>query len=319
MVGDALTPPPFHPRWPWVGGDLQTLRDAIRRPSWPLPPAEELSVELGDGDRVRMLVHPGGAPTVLLVHGLTGCADSIYVRAATHGHLIAGRAVARVDLRGAGPSRATCRGWYHAGRTDDLRRLVAALPPGLRAGGVVVQGFSLGANMALKLAGEGVGDLPVVAVVGVSAPLDLAATSRRFLAWRNRPYHAWLLGRMKAEAVAGAAAVDAADRALVARLRDTRDFDDRFTAPRHGYCDAADYYARCSAGPGLLDARLPVLMIHADDDPWIPVAPYLALAPRLPANVRMVIAQGGGHVGFHGRGDRLPWSERVVAAFLARL
>ncbi len=317
----------FRPRFPWLGGDLQTLRnfllltargDVTDLGRWPAE-RQLLAMDDGSGDRLAASLHRPApiaaqrrAP-VLLIHGLTGCEDSSYIRASTAHLLAAGHPVIRLNLRGTGPSRATCRLQYHAGRSQDLVDAIAALPRDLVADGLYAVGYSLGGNVLLKLLGEGRANLPIRAAASVSAPIDLARSARRITHWRNRLYHRWLLGRMIAEAVPGTAS--AAERDAVLTARTVIEFDDRFVAPRNGFAGAADYYRRCSAAAYLDGIGVPTLVIHALDDPWIPGTIYRdvdwpanpALTPLLPAR--------GGHVGFHAAGDTVAWHDRRIAAF----
>ena len=78
-----------------------------------------------------------------------------------------------------------------------------------------------------------------------------------------------------------------------------------------------DYYRRCASGPYLAAIRVPTLVVHADDDPWIP-APSIrtAAAGRSPA-VTLRMAVGGGHVGFHARGEATPWSDGLIVSHFA--
>ena len=197
---DATGYPAFQPRAPWWGADLQTLRNTLRGPvsavGWLDEGAgEQLWLPLGDGTGDELsgqLHHPGGRPAsvaraerplVVLVHGLGGDETSVYLRV-TAAHLLGlGHPVLRLSLRGAGPSRERCRFQYHAGRSADLRAALATLlaaRPELAANGIALVGYSLGGNLVLKLAGEGAGELPLRAIVSVSAPIDLAEASRRF-------------------------------------------------------------------------------------------------------------------------------------------
>ena len=124
----GLTPdfPPFRPGVPWWGPDLQTLRNFLsaRAGGRPVLDGERLHLAMNDGsgDRLAALLTPapGGKPLVVLIHGLTGCETSMnMVRAAMHHHA-RGHPVLRLNLRGAGPSRASCAGDYHAGCSKDL-------------------------------------------------------------------------------------------------------------------------------------------------------------------------------------------------------
>ena len=312
--------PTFAARAPWWGGDLQTVRNALLpRPRLPGGAGERLEFPTSDGagDRLLARFHKGdpGRPLALLIHGLTGCEDSVYVRASAAHLLDRGHPVLRLNLRGAGPSRDSCRERYHAGRSEDLRAVFAALPAALTASGVVAIGYSLGGNILLKTLGEAGPPPQLRAAAAVSAPVDLAAAWRRFSRPRNRLYHRWLLARMKKEALAPAVALDARERAAVKAAATVREFDEVFVAPRNGFADAADYYARCSALRFLDRIEAPTLIFHADDDPWIPAAPLRDYDwTRAPA-CRLLLCRGGGHVGFHGQGGAVAWHDRCAARF----
>ena len=309
----------FRPRPPWLGGHLQTVRDRITRPHYPLPPAETLMVAVSDGDQLAIQVHrPGrrpGGPLATLIHGLGGSAESDYIRASTHGLLAAGFAVARVDLRGAGRSGQSSAGMYHAGRTEDLRAVLRRLAD--EADTLAPVGFSLGGNLTLKLLGEPLDGIPVVAGAAVSAPLDLALGTEHLSTVAFGTYQRYLIAKMRRDLTRPGSVVTVEERARLARVRGILDFDDAITAPRNGWRDAAEYYAINSALGFLAAITLPTLVIHAMDDPMIPAAPYRSVDwAALPTVTREITAHGG-HVGFHGRGSRLPWYVGRIAAFLS--
>lgn len=316
--------PPFRPRFPWWSADLQTLANFLYPSPKDLAPhtAEGLLVDLcdGTGDRLFCAVHrPSRAieakPLTILIHGLTGSQESSYIVSMARCLLDAGQRVLRLNLRGAGPSRATCRGQYYAGRSQDLRALLANLPAELMADGVRVVGYSLGAAMLLKYLGEEGEAAPLLAAAAVCAPIDLSATCRRMLERRNSLYHRRLLGMMKIEATAPGADLHEGERSAILGSRTIWEYDEAFIAPRHGFAGAEDYYERCKPVRFMADIRVPTLVMAALDDPWIPGALYTrydwsgnkALMPLLPL--------GGGHVGFHGAGSRRPWSDQAVMKF----
>jgi len=313
----------FRPRPPWWGGDLQTLRNFVLRvtvdlSAWPDAPLLFPMAD-GSGDRLLGFAHrlaKPSQPTVLLVHGLAGSSESSYMRG-TAAHLLGlGHQVVRLNLRGAGASRELCRFQYHAGRTEDLAAVIGQLPADLVRDGVCVVGYSLGGNAVLKLVGEG-RQLPIRAAASVSAPIDLSATAHRFVAPRNAPYHWWMLARMKREAMAGSAAITPAERDAVAAARTVIEFDDRFIASRNGFLGAEDYYARCSAQGFLAGISAPTLLIHADDDPWIPSGAYRGRNWSANPALTPALTKGGGHVGYHARGDDVTWYDRRIAAYFA--
>lgn len=319
--------PPFRPRPPWLGRDLQTIRNAVLRPGIDLVPwpGQRLWLPLADGsgDELAATLHMGRArgPLVVLVHGLCGCEDSFYVRASARYHLSRGHPVVRLNLRGAEPSRQGCRGHYHAGRSEDLRRALTALGElsgGLMDNGVMLVGFSLGGTMLAKFLAESGEDFPVRAAALVSAPLDLAATQRQFMRPRNRAYHAYMLRRMKAEALAPPASLSRRERRVIARVRSVYEFDDRFIARRFGFAGADDYYARSSAERFLGVVAVPTLVVHALDDPWIPPAAYERFPWSSNQQLLPLLSPKGGHLGFHGRGSHVPWHDRCVGRFFDR-
>ena len=318
----AGTVPPFRERAPWFGGDLQTLRNAVRGAPPDLPGGERLLLPVSGGDRLAArLDRPhdrSGRPLIVLVHGLAGSEASGNVVASMR-HLVGqGWPVLRLNLRGALPSCPTAAGHYHAGRTEDLAEALRGLPADFIRHGIVVLGHSLGGNLVLKFMGEGGHALPVLAAVAVSTPIDLAATCARMMTRRNFVYHRYMLDAMKREALAQGAAVSATERAVIAAVKTVYEFDDRFIAPRFGYRDAQDYYESNAAKYFLASIARPTLVLHALDDPWIPAACYASIDwSRLPM-IEAVLTPTGGHLGFHGRGSRVPWHDRVTAWWLAR-
>ncbi len=309
----------FRPRPPWWGGDLQTLRNFVvmrnLRIGLPMVTGERLYLPMTDGSGDRLAASltpaPGRRPLVVLIHGLTGSEESTYMLTSARRFHALGYPVLRLNLRGAGPSRATCRGHYHAGRGEDLRDALDALDPAPAAAGLILVGYSLGGNMLLKFLTEHGGGFPIRAAATVSAPIDLAATTRHIMRPRNLIYHRRLLAGMKRDALAGG--LRPAERDAVEAARTVYEFDDGFVAPRHGFGGADHYYAACAA-LGFLDAvPVPTLMIHAQDDPWVPAAAYLDYDWRANPRLTALISRGGGHCGFHDRGGT--WHDRAMAVF----
>ena len=284
-------------------------------------------VDTPDGDFVDLdwLAQSGrpGAPLLLVLHGLEGCARSHYVT----GVLAHARAA---GWRGVALNFRSCSGepnrrprFYHSGDTGDLdhvvRRLVAR-EPDLRLG---VVGVSLGGNVLLKWLGEQGQAAPtaVAAAVGISVPFDLEACARaldRGLA--RRVYTAGFLRTMRRKVVRKAHAFPGfVDLAAVRRARTFAAYDRAMTAPVHGFADELDYWRRSSCAGYLVRIRRPTLLINALDDPFVP-ARALPPAEALPPGVRLELTTRGGHVGFVD--GRWPWrveswAERRAVAFLA--
>ena len=222
-----------------------------------------------------------------------------------------------MNLRGAGPGASASRFHYHAGRSADLRDFLTGLArqePDLCAQGFFLVGYSLGANMMLKFLAEYGRDFPVRAAVSVSAPLGLKATQERMMAPRNRLYQNYLLKRMKAEISEVVLARAGVTRAALWGLRNIYQYDDRIVAPANGFEGAEDYYRRCSSGAFLAGIGLPTLLIHAKNDPWIPAESYVGALKLENPQVRTLLLEKGGHVGFHTSAGGAAWHDVTIRA-----
>ncbi len=316
--------PAFRPRFPWWGGDLQTVASRLLAPVEDLAPhaAERLRFELpdGTGDTLLAMLHRpamprAGAPLVLLIHGLTGGEGSRYMLTMARLMLERGYRVLRLNLRGAGPSRALCSGHYYAGRSQDFRLLLSLLPPNLVCDGLVAVGYSLGGAMLLKYLGEEGAASPLAAAATVCAPIDLAVTCRYMMRPRNLLYHRYIIELMKREATGEGAVLSDAEREAILRSRTVWEYDDVFIAPRYGFADAADYYERCKPVRFMAGIRVPTLVLAAGDDPWIPSALYQGYDWAGNPALRPLLPESGGHVGFHGADGEQPWSDLAIARF----
>ncbi|MDA1099288.1 MAG: alpha/beta fold hydrolase [Proteobacteria bacterium] len=301
---------------------MQTLRNSLIKAPRPLP-GERLQMAMADGsgDRLWALYNAGDdavKPLVILIHGLAGCEGSSYITVSARYFLQQGFSVLRLNLRGAGPSRPTCALQSHAGRSQDLHDAILALPTAAVAQGVVVVGFSLAGNMSLKFAAEYGAELSIRAVASISAPIDLAVTAANMLRARNVLYNRKLLRDFCRECLAPGAALDGRERAAIVAARNFVDLDNDFVAPRNGYRDACDYWANCQALGYLAQIKVPTLLLHAQDDPIVPVAPYCDYPWGRNSWLFPEISRWGGHVGFHTKRNR-HWHLDRVLNFLTQL
>jgi predicted alpha/beta-fold hydrolase len=189
-----------------------------------------------------------------------------------------------------------------------------------RGSPIALAGFSLGANLVLKLAAEAADDpLPGLdCVLAANPPIDLAACSTAMARAENRLYDwnftRWLhsqanrLHRLYPEL---------GDPGLNG-VSSVYEFDDRYTAVRNGFSSADDYYARSSSLFAISRIALAGLVVHAADDPFIPAEPFSRVS--FPADLQLELMDCGGHLGYVSRkrwqGDRR-WLEARLAAWLA--
>jgi len=289
---------------------------------WPRPADAQYPVErrlFRTEPDVEVLVESQRPPDraageIVLVHGLEGSGAAGYVRSLSYAAVHAGFAAHRFNMRTCGGTEGLCRTLYHAGLTSDL----AAVLRQLRAEGAApafLVGFSLGGNVALKLAGE-MGDEArelVRGVCGVSVPLDLAAATRRLAQWDNRVYEIRFVRRMRAR-ICATGRYHASD---FRGLRTVYQLDDRITAPSFGFGNAENYYRTQSAMRYLEGVRVPVLLIQAKDDTFIPFDIFGAKELRSNPWIRLVATEHGGHLGFLGRRPRRFWADAVIMDWIA--
>ncbi|ASK35853.1 alpha/beta hydrolase [Alcanivorax sp. N3-2A] len=310
---------------------LQTLwGPTLRRPP-PLSRRRE-TLPLADGDHL-LLDHAGPAPrsgtsalTVLLIHGLSGCSDSHYVRGTQARLAEAGIASVAMNSRGAARPNDTALS-YHAGETDDLDAVIEHLSGGAARRPLLAIGVSLGGSRLLNwLAQRDSGALS--AAVAVCSPLQLAVCADRMEQGISKVYRRHLIRQLLANLRRQRLHLQHVAPHQARRLAalDTRGlnsfwrFDDQIIAPLYGFRDAGHYYAECSAGPRLHRIRTPTLMIQAADDPFMS-ARTLPSQADLGPGVTLEIARHGGHVGFIAGSPRRPqyWLEKRLTAFAAGL
>jgi len=298
--------PPFEPH-PWFrGGHVQTIAGRyIPGPRLRLPSTYH-EIELDEGDRLSVLESipsgwcPGG-PTALLVHGLAGCARAPYrVRVAIR--LVGiGVRVVRMNLRGAGAGFGSARGIYHAGRTDDLRRVAEWMARRSPGSPIALLGFSLGANLVLKLAAEAALEPldGLDAVLAANPPIDLAACCRHIRRPENRVYDRHFVRMLRKEVTRLHRAFPDLGPVSFPRDLSLLDFDNFYTSPRNGFAGAVDYYTRNSAAPLIPQINIPGLVVHAADDPFIPVEPFYEVS--FPDGLILELLPSGGHLGYLSR------------------
>lgn len=310
----------FEERAPWIGADLQTLRNFFLPQPKIFTASTSIKLPMSDGD---MLVASLNAPTepprrpiLILVHGLTGSENSANILSATNYFVQKSWRVLRLNLRGSAPTRPLSRGHYHAGKTQDLREALNQLPPELQENGVILIGHSLGGNLILKFLGEGVRDEKVIGGVSISSPLILREACAQMMKSRNFFYHQHILKAMKEEALAPGATLSKAQTKAIISAQSIYDFDHNFIAPLFDYEDADDYYIKNSCRKFLGGITKPTLIIHALNDPWIPPQAYLEVNWDLYPTIHPKITKSGGHLGFHSKKNTVAWHNLLAHDWL---
>lgn len=303
---------PFNPAFPWIGGDLQTIRsNLVKKPDKPLVSRRLLVPLLDRSGSINVAVtDPAeGKNTALkgntvLFHGLGGHEESTYLMHVTHRLVAAGYRVYRMNYRGIGPSRKTSSGPYSAGLTDDIRAVLKKVTrdclsqADMRAAGMVPRppdaiGFSLGGQMLLRCLGEDGARAKQYChiAMSVSAPLDLLQSVEQIEKTRNRLYEKYLVRRMQSD-------LKSCANDKMKYCSTVRQIDGRIIAPHFGFADAEDYYRSVSCLAVLPMIKVPTFLLHAQDDPWIPIAPYMSDQVQKNPCLGVSLPKFGGHVGF---------------------
>jgi predicted alpha/beta-fold hydrolase len=328
LAARVLAAKPFEPHPLLRNGHAQTLAGlawprGFRPSSHPEDEARLFEIERGVRLLARCRWHENRTerPTLVLVHGLGGSSESPYVLGVDRLAYRAGMNVVRLNQRNCGGTERLTPTLYHSGMSGDLRAVVGELVEDDRLRRVFVGGFSMGGNLVLKMAGELAEKAPcaLLGVCVVSPLLDLAETARRIEWPSNRPYQ-WSFVRGLRRLVRRKSEVypDLYDARGLDRVRTIREYDNLYIAPHGGFADADDYYARSSALRFVPGIRLPTLVIHAQDDPLVPIGPLRR--PEVLENAWVLTATPphGGHVAFISdakTGGRFWAEERLVEFF----
>lgn len=261
--------------------------------------------------------------TVVLVHGLGGSADAPYMLGVARLAYRMGANVVRLNQRNCGGTEHLTPTLYHSGMSGDVAAVVRELIEADGLTRIAVGGFSMGGNLALKMAGEMGEDTPpeLRGVCAVSPALDLAETVRSLEKPSNGLYERLFVRGLRQLAERKKELYpERYDVSGIEHLRTLRGFDEAYTAPHGGFADAEDYYARSSAIRVVSRARIPTLILHAKDDPFVPYSPLLR--PEVSANPHIAteIPLHGGHVAFvsNNKAARF-WAEESLARFCQTL
>jgi predicted alpha/beta-fold hydrolase len=313
----------------WTGGHWMTLYAWGHPRAFPSLPAPEPRF-FDVAERSRVLAHCHWQPrrwehpVLLALHGLESSSDAHYVRGLADKAFSAGFSVVRLNQRNCGATEHLSEGLYHSGLTVDPLAVIRELIDVDGMASIAVAGYSLGGNLALKLAGELGRDTPseLRAVCAVSPTMDLTVCVAALEEPQNRIYQ-WhfvrnLKRRMrrKANAFPGRFSLDALER-----IGTIRQFDEAYTAPYHGFRDAADYYYRASAMRVIGQIAIPALIITAADDPFVPPQPFRDPAVTGNPNITVELTPHGGHCGFVEQPNAIYdgyWAERTIIEFISK-
>ncbi len=308
QVAAEINSRPFVPHRLITKGDAQTIGAYL----WPA--RLRLHDETGDEERLfsvapdakvlaRCRWQPGRLehPTLVMWHGMEGSIASAYMLTTAAKAFRAGFNVVRVNMRNCGATEHLTPTLYHGGMSGDLRAVLDELVKKDRLAQIVIAGFSLGGNKVLKLAGEYGNEPPpeLKAVCSISPSINLRAGCDLLMKPRNWLYHQDFLYFLKRRIkLKEKLFPDLYDSTGLRGIRTIEEFDSRYIAPAFGFESVNDYYAKASALTVMGQIRIPTLIIHAADDPFIPIEPLRDPSVTANPNILLIETERGGHVAF---------------------
>lgn len=300
--------PEFRPHPLLRGGHAQTLFTYISRGVKAPSVTNRHQITLSDGDRI--VLHDNCprnwtpfSPAILLMHGLTGCHQSCYMQRCAAKMNARGWRVFRLDHRGCGAGAGLADFPYHAGRIGDIQAALDRVESLCPNAPLFPIGFSLSGNILLKMATAESSQLPrnLTGLTAICPAIDLARACENICQPANRYYDRFFVKRLWKQTLEYAGVHRLLSHVIDsdARPGSLREYDDMVTSPMGGFLDAGDYYRSASCTQDLQALEHPTLIIAAKDDPLVPVDCFDGV--KLADETRLILAEGGGHLGFFGR------------------
>jgi predicted alpha/beta-fold hydrolase len=306
------------PRW-LQNGHLQTIFPQLRRVKGIRYRRER--IKTSDDDFLDLdWAEKGSKRIVILSHGLEGNTQRNYVLGMI-------RALHRNGWDALAWNYRSCSGeinrklrWYHSGETSDLQEVILHTIARNIYSEIALIGFSLGGNVTLKYLGEQGSKIHPLISKGIafSVPCDLKSSAIKLARKSNKHYMIRFLRTLRNKVRDKRKLFpDQIDIRNLNQIKTFQQFDDRYTAPVHGFKDAEDYFAGCSSRQFLNDIRIPTLLVNAANDPFLDLPSY----PRDEAAASQYFffesPASGGHMGFvtfNAAGEY--WSETRALSFL---
>lgn len=303
----------FSPPWWAKNPHIQTILPVLTKVDRPVLQRERL--ELADGDFIDLDwqgTPEAKQPILVIIHGLEGSAESHYARRILAASKASGLcAVVHHHRSCSGELNRLPRG-YHSGDTEDLHCTLQHLKSHFPNNPLLAVGYSLGGNVLIKYQGEQQELSLIDKAVAISAPLQLGSCANRLEKGFSKVYQSYLIKQLQQKMHGKVAKPELSTLMPIVKhdidsLTTFYAFDDKVTAPLHGFDGVDDYYNRASGMPYLSRITKPILVIHAKDDPFMTEA-VIPAREQLSQQVQYELHENGGHVGFIDGGS--PWRPR---------
>ena len=256
---------------------------------------------------------------IVLLHGLEGSSNGQYIKGMCRIFNKNNWDALAMNYRGcSGEINKTIR-MYHGGATDDIEFLINYIEKDYEE--IALVGFSLGGNLLLKYLGDGKYKLnkKIKGAAAISVPCDLKSVMENLGRKKNLIYSKRFLKALKKKVMLKKMLLpnEISDEHLK-YIKSLKDFDDKYTAPIHGFKDAYDYYEKCSCKKFLKDIKTPTLIINALDDPFLDKDCFPVDEVEINENLSLLMPKHGGHVGFSSLSEEDYWTEKKVLDFMEK-
>lgn len=256
----------------------------------------------------------------IVCHGLEGSSESIYVNGMTRALNAEGFDVLAWNYRGCSGEPNRLLRWYHAGETNDLTRVFSHILFKKQYKEINLIGFSLGGNMVLKFLGQKSCSLNslVNRAITFSVPCDLKGSVEQLAKKSNKRYLNDFMGSFQKKiAIKSRQFPGQIDALEMENIKNFIDFDEKYTAPLHGFKSAEEYWTRSSSLKYLEEITVPTLLVNAKNDPFLSSSCFPYEAARKNPYLFLETPRNGGHVGFVKMNSKGTfWSEERAVSFL---
>ena len=276
-------------------------------------------LELQDGDFLDLdWLKKGSKKLVIISHGLEGSSERHYSMGMAKYFSEREWDAVAWNCRSCSGEMNRLPRFYHHGATEDLKAVIERAK-GFGYSCIALVGISMGGSLSLKYTGENVDNLPsqLKGVVAFSVPCHLGSSARELDKPGKRFYLNRFLKKLEKKIKAKSLlfpGIISSDR--FDQIRSFEEFDNRYTAPLHGFRDAADFYERASSLPHLSKIRIPALIVNALNDPFLPKECFPYDIAERSEFVFLETPRRGGHTGFTLAGKMENWMEVRVFEFL---
>lgn len=292
----------LNPHFLMRSGHFNTIYSSLFRK--PKQHAHQIEIfNLPDGDFIEIdAYNRGNKKVAVLLHGLEGNSKATYLLSLINRLLPQGFDVFAINMRGCSGVPNKFYHSYHSGKTSDVKALLKHLKSNFNYEKTMLIGFSLGGNIALKLAGDEGKQFEKICdvVAAFSVPCDLRGSSEMLALKSSKIYMRRFLSRLRKKMILKFEKfeIDESTRKKVLEAKTFLEFDNAYTAPAHGFKDAEDYWQQCSSLFVLEKIEVPTLLVNAKNDPFLSDSCFPVKIAEKSDFLFLDMPKFGGHCGF---------------------